>query len=80
MVGGCDAVDLGASSKLTSEDLGVQNYVQTLQDKKVRIIACKQCAENFGIVENLECQNIEVLYTGGLLSNWLKSGKRRITI
>lgn len=70
----------GASSKLMSEDIDVQNYIKTLQNNKVRVIACKQCAENYNIVEKLKRQNIEVFYTGELLSNWIKNNKKIITI
>ena len=70
----------GASSKLTSEDIDIQNYIKTLQNNKVRVIACRQCAENFNIAEELERQNIEVFYTGEFLSSWLKSNKKIITV
>ena len=70
----------GASSKLTSEDIDVQNHIKTLQNNKVRVIACKQCAENYNIVEKLERQNIEVFYTGEFLSNWIKNNKKIIII
>jgi hypothetical protein len=70
----------GSSSKLVSDDQEIQNYIKSLQMNNVRIIACKQCAENYDIVQQLEKQNIEVFYTGEFLSNWLKSGKKIITI
>ncbi len=70
----------GSSSKLVSEDKDIQNYLQSLQREGVRIISCKQCAENFNIVEKLEEQNIEVFYTGEFLSDWLKSNKKLIII
>lgn len=70
----------GSSSKLVSENKDIQNYIESLQQEGIRIIACKQCAENYNIVEKLEKQNIEVFYTGEFLSNWLKSNKKIITI
>jgi hypothetical protein len=70
----------GSSSKLVSEDEEVQNSIKSLQKEGVRIIACRQCAENYNIVEKLEKQDIEVFYTGEFLSDWLKSNKKIITI
>ena len=70
----------GSSSKLASEDKDIQNYIKSLQQKGVGIIACRQCAENYNIVEKLENQNIEVFYTGEFLSNWLREDKKIITI
>jgi hypothetical protein len=70
----------GSSSKLVSADKEVQDYIQSMQKEGVRIIACRQCAENFNVVEKLEKQNIEVFYTGEFLSDWLKLNNKIITI
>jgi hypothetical protein len=70
----------GSSSKLVSENTEIQNYIQNLLKEKVRVIACKQCAENYNIVDNLVKQGIEVFYTGIFLTEWLKEGKKLITI
>ena len=70
----------GSSSKLISVNSEIQNYIHILLKEKVRVIACKQCAENYNIVDNLEKQGIEVFYTGVFLTEWLKDGKKLITI
>jgi len=70
----------GASSKLVSEDKDIQAHIQALLKRGVRVMACKKCAENSGVVEQLERQNIEVFYTGQFLSDWLKSDDKVITI
>lgn len=70
----------GASSKLVAKDEEIQKYIKLLQKEGIRTIACKQCAENYNIVEGLEKQNIEVFYTGEFLSNWLKLDNKIITI
>ena len=70
----------GSSSKLVSDDKDIQAYIESLKLAGVRIIACKQCAEDYNIVKELEKQNIEVFYTGEFLSDWLKSNKKIITI
>jgi hypothetical protein len=46
----------------------------------VRVIACRKCAENLYVVEELEKLGVEVFYTGEFLTNWLKSGERVLTI
>ena len=70
----------GASSKLVAENFEIQDYIQVLLKAKVRVIACKKCAENYNIVEQLESQGIEVFYTGQLLTDWIKEEKKFITI
>jgi hypothetical protein len=70
----------GASSKLVSEDKVIQEHIKVLLKRGVRVIACKKCAENCGVVEQLERQNIEVFYTGQFLSDWLQSDHKVITI
>jgi len=70
----------GSPAKLVSENQEIQNYIQAILREKVRVIACKQCAENYGVVEKLEKQGIEVFYTGQYLTDWIKEDKKLITI
>lgn len=70
----------GASPKLLAEDAEVQKKVVEIKDTGVRLIACKKCAENLGLVEKIEALGIEVFYTGEFLTDWIKSGKPVITI
>lgn len=70
----------GSSSKLVSEDQEIQKHIQVLLQNNVRVVACKQCAENYDILNQLEGQGIEVFYTGQFLTDWIKSGKKLITI
>ena len=70
----------GASSRLVSEDKDIQGYVEVLLKRGVRVIACKKCAENYGVVEQLERQNIDVSYAGQFLSDWLKSDHKVISV
>jgi hypothetical protein len=70
----------GASSKLVSEDEDIQDCIEALQQAGVRTIACRQCAENYNIVDTLEAQRIEVFYTGEFLSDWLKSNNKLLTV
>jgi hypothetical protein len=70
----------GASTKFVCEDKDIQERIKALLKRGVRVIACKRCAENYGLVEKLETQNIEVFYTGQFLTDWLKSDHRVISI
>jgi len=70
----------GPSAALVTRDNEIQNYIQSLRQEKVRIIACRQCAENYNIVQDLEKLGIEVFYTGEFLTNWLNSNNKLISI
>jgi hypothetical protein len=70
----------GSTAKLVCENEKIENYIKILLKEKVRVIACKQCAENYEVVEKLEKQGIEVFYTGQFLTEWIKENKKYITI
>ena len=70
----------GASPGLLVEDEDLKTELQKLKDAGVNIIACRKCAGNLGIVERLEGLGVKVFYTGKFLTEWLKSGKKLITV
>ena len=70
----------GAPVKLVSENENVQNLVQEALEAGVHITACKACADQLGVRENLEELNIEVKYWGPPLTELLKSGEKLLTI
>lgn len=70
----------GASSKLSSENEEIKNQIKVLKENNIRVIACKQCALNYDVVDKLEEQDIEVFFTGEFLSDWIKKDKKLITI
>ena len=70
----------GSPSQLTATDADVQAEIARAKAAGVRVIACKKCAENLGVVEQLEQQGIEVFYTGQFLTDWLKSGDRVLSV
>jgi hypothetical protein len=39
------------------------------------VVACRSCAENLGVAEQLTALGYEVHFTGEFLTNWLKSGQ-----
>lgn len=70
----------GSSATLAASDTHIQGYLEKLQDAGVRVIACKACARNLEVVEDLEQLNIEVFYTGELLTEWLKSDRKVLSV
>lgn len=69
----------GPSSRLLAGDAGLQDELKPVQDAGVRVVACKSCAEKFGVVPELEALGIDVFYTGEFLTDWIKSGDKYIT-
>jgi len=70
----------GSSATLAANDEQIQAYLDKLQDAGVRVIACKACARNLEVVEDLERLDIDVFYTGELLTEWLKSGRKMLSV
>ena len=70
----------GSSSRLASQDKEVQSQIAAALKAGVRMIACKQCAENLHVAEALERLGIEVFYTGQFLTDWLKTGERILSM
>ncbi|MFO7448389.1 MAG: hypothetical protein R6W90_18665 [Ignavibacteriaceae bacterium] len=70
----------GATAKLVAENSEIQNYIQKLLKVNVRVVACRQCAENYDVLDKISAQGIEVFYTGQFLTDWIKEDKRLITI
>ena len=69
----------GSSSRLSAQDKEIQQRIASAQNEGVRVIACKKCAENMHVVQELEQLGVEVFYTGEFLTNWLKSGEQVLT-
>lgn len=69
----------GPSSKLSSEDKEIQASLKKMQDQGVELLACKGCADLYGVSSKLEELGIEVKYTGTYLTDFMKSGKKVIS-
>lgn len=70
----------GAASQLLTENDDLSSELAKIQKAGVITIACKSCAEKMGVVEKLKELDVKVFYTGQFLTDWLKSGKKMITI
>lgn len=62
----------GPSQKLLLENDGLQQSVKSIMDSGVEVLACRGCAENYGIVADLQALGIDVHYTGTDLTDMLK--------
>jgi hypothetical protein len=69
----------GPSAKLSSEDEEIQTALDKMKEQGVELLACKGCADQYGVSSKLEKLGIEVKYTGTYLTEFIKSGKKVIT-
>ncbi|KPL17620.1 MAG: DsrE family protein [Bacteroides sp. SM1_62] len=69
----------GPSAKLSSEDKNIQATLKKMKDQGVELLACKGCADQYGVSSKLEELGIDVKYTGTYLTDFIKSGKKVIT-
>ena len=70
----------GAAALLAAGDADIQKKVKEAQETGVHLIACKACADQLGVTEDLERLGITVEYTGEFLTNILKSKEALLTI
>jgi hypothetical protein len=62
----------GPSSRLLSEDEELQEYVARMEEAGVEIVACRACADGYGVSGILESMGIDVRYMGEPLTEMLK--------
>ena len=70
----------GPSAKLLTEDRELQEYMQKILEAGVTVKACKGCSDQYGVSEKLEELGITVLYIGKELTDYLKEGRKILTI
>lgn len=63
----------GPSAKLLAGDEDLQTEIFEMKTIGVEMVACKACADQYGVSETLENLGIEVIYMGESLTNMLKS-------
>jgi hypothetical protein len=69
----------GPSAKLLSVDRELQEQLQVLADAGVELLACKACADSYGVSEQLEKLGVTVRYTGQLLAEMQQTGWHMLT-
>ncbi len=70
----------GATAKLVAENPEIQELVKTFQAEGGTVSACKACAEQLNVIETLESLEINVLYTGELLTKMINAEDKLITL
>ncbi len=70
----------GASVKLVSENGDIQQKVKEALDAGVHITACKACADQLGVSDDLKKLGIEVIYWGEPLTKIIKENNKLITL
>ena len=69
----------GPSAKLLSVDEELQQEVAKMKDAGIELVACKACADSYGVSDKLEQLGVEVKYMGVPLSDMLKQDWKVVT-
>ena len=70
----------GASQQLVATNKEVQEQMKMMEEVGVKVIACKKCAGESGVTEELQSCGIDVLGTGEILSDWLLEKKPFLSV
>ncbi len=70
----------GATAKLVAENQEIQLMIQQAQEVGVHFSACKVCAQNLLVHQELVDLNIEVVYWGAQLTDLIKNKEHLLTI
>ena len=69
----------GPSAKMITEDTELQDELFEAKKAGVELLACRKCADNYGVAKELEDLGITVIYMGEPLTEMLKTGWKVIT-
>lgn len=69
----------GPSSKLLSQNRDLQIWIGKLKKAGVELHACKWCADQYGVSDQLSNMGIEVIYYGKALSDLVKGNWKVLT-
>jgi len=70
----------GGSTKLAFEDTQVQKRITKLIETGVTVEACKACADKYKASQTLQDLGVDVKYTGTILTEYIKSDDKLLTI
>lgn len=62
----------GTSTPLLAGDEDLQETVRAMQDEGIEVEACRACAADYGVADDLEAMDIDVRYMGQPLTDYLK--------
>jgi hypothetical protein len=69
----------GPSARLAARDPKIQKRMARMKDAGVNLMACKRCADDYGVALALEEQGVQVFHAGTYLTEIIKSGEKLIT-
>lgn len=69
----------GPSAKILSEDRELQAEIEKMIGAGIVVEACKGCSDQYEVSEKLEKIGVNVLYTGTVLTDYLKEGRHVLT-
>jgi hypothetical protein len=69
----------GPSALLLTQDQELQEELEELKAAGVKLLACKACADLYGVTDELRTLGIEVIYMGQPLTEMLKAGWHCLT-
>jgi len=64
----------GPSAKLLATDPGLQGQLADLNAAGVELLACRACADRYGVSDKLAELGVKVIYMGSPLTEMLKEG------
>ncbi len=70
----------GPSADEMADNLELQIELEKLLTSGVEVLACKACADSYGVSEKLEELGVKVLYMGEPLTEYLKAGLHVISM
>lgn len=70
----------GATTKLVADNENIQKMLHDAKIAGVHITACKACADQLGVSEELKKLDIEIKYWGVALTEILKNDEKLLTI
>jgi hypothetical protein len=70
----------GPSARLAARDPKIQEHLCRMKELGVELVACKRCADNYGVADALQEQGVAVFYAGQYLTDRIKAGEKLITI
>lgn len=69
----------GPSAELICQDEELQDQLAEVKAAGVELLACKACANNYGVADRLTELGVKVIYMGQPLTELLKSGWQVLT-
>lgn len=70
----------GEPAELIGKNENLREQIQEAMEIGVQFVACKACADELGVTQELESIGIDVQYIGELITNIIRSDEYLITI